>query len=209
MLVVVKILIELYKINFFLQLQEEFDKVIDLVDGNVTSEEMQFFEELHQYLLEDEGSWAIGDGFLSFVGRLEKCSIILSISAVVGFTPIPQKFQTHHKRENSECIRLIEIDICTYVNIKFSKTINFRFFCNTGKLLSDQKFPPELRLRLLNVLAVAALKEDIILVLHQDRREHVFMNYANNFDRLPIDEQKALALFVSYQHKNDIFITIR
>ncbi|XP_065219797.1 uncharacterized protein LOC135845243 isoform X2 [Planococcus citri] len=113
-------------------LQEEFDKVIDLVDGNITAEEMQFFEELHQYLLEDEGSWAIGDGFLSFV----------------------------------------------------------------GKLLSDQKFPSELRLRLLNVLAVAALKEDIILVLHQDRREHVFMNYAHNFDRLPIDEQKALALFV-------------
>lgn len=70
-----------------------------------------------------------------------------------------------------------------------------------GKLLSDQKFPPELRVRLLNVLAVAALKEDIILVLHQDRREHVFMNYAHNFDRLPVDEQKSLALFVSIQNR--------
>ena len=58
--------------RFVFQLQEEFDKVIDLVDGNVTAEEMQFFEELHQYLLEDEGSWAIGDGFLSFVGELAK-----------------------------------------------------------------------------------------------------------------------------------------
>lgn len=66
----------------------------------------------------------------------------------------------------------------------------------SGKLLSDSKFPQELRVRLLNVLAIAALKEDIILILHQDRREHVFMNYANNFDRLPVEEQTALALFV-------------
>lgn len=66
-----------------------------------------------------------------------------------------------------------------------------------GKLLSDQKFPGELRVRLLKVLAVAALKDDVILILHQDRREHVFMNYANNFERLPLEEQKSLALFVS------------
>jgi hypothetical protein len=26
-------------------------------------------EELHQYMLEDEGSWALGDGFLNFVGQ--------------------------------------------------------------------------------------------------------------------------------------------
>ncbi|XKL64982.1 hypothetical protein PGB90_005068 [Kerria lacca] len=113
-------------------LQEEFDKVIGLVDGNIPQGDMQFFEELHQYMLEDEGSWALSDGFLSFV----------------------------------------------------------------GKLLNDQNFSPELRVRLLNVLAVAALKEDIILVLHQDRREHVFMNYAYNFDRISIDEQKSLALFI-------------
>lgn len=63
--------------------------------------------------------------------------------------------------------------------------------------MSDQKFPDELRVRLLKVLAVAALKDDVILILHQDRREHVFMNYANNFDRLSLEEQKSLALFVS------------
>ncbi|XKL67145.1 hypothetical protein PGB90_010565 [Kerria lacca] len=119
-------------------LQEEFDKVIGLVDGNIPQGDMQFFEELHQYMLEDEGSWALSDGFLSFV----------------------------------------------------------------GKLLNDQNFSPELRVRLLNVLAVAALKEDIILVLHQDRREHVFMNYAYNFDRISIDEQKSLALFVCNLFEN-------
>lgn len=30
---------------------------------------MQYFEELHQYMLEDEGSWALSDGFLAFIGR--------------------------------------------------------------------------------------------------------------------------------------------
>jgi hypothetical protein len=32
-------------------------------------EEQQSLEELHQYMLEDEGSWALGDGFLNFVGQ--------------------------------------------------------------------------------------------------------------------------------------------
>ena len=50
-------------------MQEEFDKVIGLVDGHVPPAEMQFFEELHQYMLENEGSWAIGDGFLCFIGN--------------------------------------------------------------------------------------------------------------------------------------------
>lgn len=27
-------------------------------------------EELHQYLIEDDGSWALGDNFLIFVGKL-------------------------------------------------------------------------------------------------------------------------------------------
>lgn len=43
--------------------------MIGLVDGNVPPAEMQFFEELHQYMLENEGSWAIGDGFLCFIGK--------------------------------------------------------------------------------------------------------------------------------------------
>lgn len=55
-------------INFFFQIQEEFDKVIGLVDGNIPPAEMQYFEELHQYMLEDEGSWALSDGFLAFIG---------------------------------------------------------------------------------------------------------------------------------------------
>jgi hypothetical protein len=51
--------------------------------------------------------------------------------------------------------------------------------------------------RIVNVLAAAALKDDVILLLHQDRREHVLMNYAHDVDRLSVEEQEALALFVS------------
>lgn len=84
-------------------------------------------------MIEDEGSWALGDGFLNFLGRL----------------------------------------------------------------LHDKSLTPDIRVRTLNVLAAAALKDDIILLLHQDRREHVLMNYAYDVDRHSSEEQKSLALVVS------------
>ncbi|XP_067006523.2 uncharacterized protein [Anabrus simplex] len=116
----------------------EFDAFVGLVDGILSPEEQQSLEELHQYMLEDEGSWALGDGFLNFVGRL----------------------------------------------------------------LHDKSLKPEIRVRLLNVLAAAALKDDVILLLHQDRREHVLMNYAHDVDRLTLDEQKSLALFMCNMFEN-------
>lgn len=57
----------------------------------------------------------------------------------------------------------------------------------------------EVRVKILNILAVAALKDDVILLLHSDRKEHVIMNYAYEIDRLSKEEQEALALFVSYR----------
>lgn len=54
-----------------------------------------------------------------------------------------------------------------------------------------------MRIHLLNILAAAALKDDVILVLHQDRKDHVLMNYAFEIDRIGVDEQQSLALFVS------------
>lgn len=56
-------------------------------------------------------------------------------------------------------------------------------------------------MKLLNVLSVAALKDDVILLLHQDRREHIIMNYAFDIDRHPPEEQLPLAQFVS---KNEL-----
>ena len=99
-----------------------------------TEEDHQAMDELKQYVIDDEGSWALGDNFPSFI----------------------------------------------------SKWLN-----------DDQPSNDDLRVKLLSVLSIAALKDDVILLLHQDRRDHVFMNYAHNIDRLPVTEQEALALFVS------------
>lgn len=52
-----------------LDIRVEFDGLVGLVDGKLTPEEQQSLEELHQYMLEDEGSWALGDGFLNFIGK--------------------------------------------------------------------------------------------------------------------------------------------
>lgn len=88
--------------------------------------------ELHQYLLEGEGAWAISEGFLIFVGRI----------------------------------------------------------------LNDASISTETRVHLLRALAVAALKDDVVLLLHQDRRDHVIMNFAQDIDKHKPEEQQALALLV-------------
>lgn len=104
-----------------------------LVDGQLSKEEENAIEELHQYLIEGEGSWALGDNFLTFVGRI----------------------------------------------------------------LQDSNISTETRVHLLRALGYAALKDDVVLLLHQDRRDHVLMNYAHDIDRRAPEEQQSLALFVS------------
>ena len=68
----------------------------------------------------------------------------------------------------------------------------------SGRLLHDKSLRPEIPLTAMLVLSAAALKDDVILLLHQDRREHILMNYAYEIDRLSLPEQQALALFVSF-----------
>lgn len=46
----------------------DFDALVGLVDGKLNEDEQKSLEELHQYVLEDEGSWALGDNFLNFIG---------------------------------------------------------------------------------------------------------------------------------------------
>ncbi|XP_071442305.1 uncharacterized protein [Hetaerina americana] len=118
--------------------QVEFDALVGHVGNLLNPEEQQSLEELHQYMLEDEGSWALSDSFLNFVGRI----------------------------------------------------------------LHDTTFRMDVRLCILKVLAAAALKDDVILLLHQDRREHVLMNYAHGVDRLPLEEQLALTLLVANLFEN-------
>lgn len=67
----------------------------------------------------------------------------------------------------------------------------------SGRVLYDKSLDSDARVKLLNVLSVAALKDDVILLLHQDRREHIIMNYAYDIDRHPQEEQLPLAQFVS------------
>lgn len=111
----------------------ELDALVQHLDGKLTVEEQQALEELHQYLLLGEGSWALGEGFLIFVERV----------------------------------------------------------------LRDDAVSSEVRVHLLRALANAALKDDVILLLHQDRRDHVLMNYAHDIEKHSIEEQQALTLFVS------------
>lgn len=117
----------------------ELECLVNLVDGKLSEEEQIAVDELHQYLLLGEGAWALGDGFLVFVGRV------------------------------------------------------FR----------DTSLSTEVRVHLLRALANAALKDDIILLLHQDRREHVLMNFAQDIDKHPPEEQQAMALFMCNLFEND------
>lgn len=48
---------------------------------------------------------------------------------------------------------------------------------------------PQARMALLKVLQAAALKEDVILFLHQDRKSHCIMSYVYRIESLPADEQ--------------------
>ena len=66
-----------------------------------------------------------------------------------------------------------------------------------GRVLHDKTLPSEARVAIVRLLAYGAGQDDIVLILHMDRKDHLIMNYAQEFDRLPILEQEAMALFVS------------
>lgn len=120
----------------------------------LSAEDKQALEELRQYMLCNEGSWVVGDGFLNFIGT--KIFHFLLSSVLFLFV------------------------------LKIS-----------GRLLNDPAYPLDARLSFLNILSAAALKDDVILVLHQDRKDHILMNYAFGIDRLDPKEQAGIALFVS------------
>jgi len=119
--------------------KKEFENLVGFMIKVGQEEDQMSMAELKQYVIDDEGSWALGDNFLNFVGKW---------------------------------------------------------------LNDDQPSNDALRVKLLMVLSAAALKDDVILLLHQDRRDHVIMNYAHNIDRLPLSEQEALALFLCNLFEN-------
>ncbi|XP_051158578.1 uncharacterized protein LOC127279949 isoform X3 [Leptopilina boulardi] len=121
-----------------INVEEEFELLEKILDGKLNDNEKTNLKELHQYVMENEGSWALGDNFLNFVGRI----------------------------------------------------------------LYDKSLETAARTKLLNILSVAALKDDVILLLHQDRREHTIMNYAFDIDRHPAEEQLPLAQFLANMFEN-------
>ncbi|XP_076264267.1 uncharacterized protein LOC143198737 isoform X2 [Rhynchophorus ferrugineus] len=121
-----------------IDVKDEFDSLVALIDGKLSPEEQKSTEELQQYMIGDEGSWALSDGFLDYINRL----------------------------------------------------------------LNDKNFPADVRVKTMNLLAMAALKDDVILVLHQDRKDHVLMNFAYEIDRLSREEQEAVALFMANMFEN-------
>lgn len=40
-----------------------------LIDGKLNPQEQTSLEELHKFMLEDEGSWVLGENFLCFIGK--------------------------------------------------------------------------------------------------------------------------------------------
>jgi len=62
-----------------------------------------------------------------------------------------------------------------------------------GKVLHCPDWPREGRVAMLKLLAFGAEQDDIVLILHMDRRDHLLMNYAQQFDRLSTEEQEELA----------------
>jgi hypothetical protein len=73
-------------------------------------------------------------------------------------------------------------------------------------VLYDKTLDSAARVCLLNILAIAALKDDIILLLHQDRREHTIMDFAYDIDCHPVEEQLPLAQFV---RNNNFYIYLK
>ncbi|XP_055902414.1 uncharacterized protein LOC129938721 [Eupeodes corollae] len=121
-----------------IDVKTELESLVKLLDGKIYKEEEIAMEELHQYLIEDDGCWALSDNFLNFVGRIFK----------------------------------------------------------------DMSFSPETRIHLIRALACAALNDDIIILLHQDRKEHTLMNFANDFDKQSPDEQRAWGTFMCNLFEN-------
>ncbi|XP_063825198.1 uncharacterized protein LOC135074755 isoform X1 [Ostrinia nubilalis] len=71
------------------------------------------------------------------------------------------------------------------------------FLAFVGRLLNDETLSEEVRVATLSCLAACALRDDVSLLLHQDRRHHALLSYAHSIDARPLPEQRALARLVS------------
>jgi len=109
---------------------KDFEDLVRTIVTMLDPEEQDRLREMEDWIIKNEGTWVLAEGFNSFLGRV----------------------------------------------------------------LHDKTFPSEGRVAMLRLLAYGAGQDDIVLIMHMDRKDHVVMNYAQDFDRLPIQEQEALAL---------------
>jgi len=50
-----------------------------------------------------------------------------------------------------------------------------------GRVLHDKSLPSDGRVAMLRLLSYGAAQDDIVLIMHMDRKDHVVMNYAQVF----------------------------
>ena len=111
---------------------KDFEDLVRTVVTMCSQEEQERLREMEDWIVKNEGTWVLAEGFNSFLGNV----------------------------------------------------------------LHKSDWPSEARVAMLRLLAYGAEQDDIVLILHMDRKDHLVMNYAQQFDRLPIGEQESLAMLV-------------
>lgn len=109
---------------------KDFEDLVRTIVTLCSQEEQERLREMEDWIIKNEGTWVLAEGFNSFLGRV----------------------------------------------------------------LHSKDLPSEARVAMLRLLSFGAGQDDIVLILHMDRKDHLIMNYAQDFDRLPIMEQESLAM---------------
>ncbi|XP_076330011.1 uncharacterized protein LOC143235678 [Tachypleus tridentatus] len=75
-----------------------------------------------------------------------------------------------------------------------------------GKFLLDKKWPVEVKILILSLIQAAAFKDDVILLLYQDRKDHFIMRYVTSIKYLNYEEQENVAkLLCNLCHQGSSF----
>ena len=142
--------------------------------------------EKHSFLFQGDGTWVLAEGFNSFLGKVVEAKVLEEMAKVT-------KWQALHCSNKS-----------AKPTQKKQKVLKSVF----EQVLHCPDWPREGRVAMLKLLAFGAEQDDIVLILHMDRysitttttitilmlrRDHLLMNYAQQFDRLSTEEQEELA----------------
>ncbi|OQR74764.1 hypothetical protein BIW11_03367 [Tropilaelaps mercedesae] len=101
--------------------------------------------------------------------------------------------------EDATCFR----EFAEYINTDCGSWSLGEFHLNLLGVLLAERQEPRIRLATIQFLSACALKDDFILFLHQDRKNHAILNYAYKIERLPPDEQDAIIILLCNLCKNN------